>query len=270
MFSISNIHYMRLLIPQTELNQLRRLVVLPVETGFMIRAKRTEDALIYVDTPIIMKGQEHEMHLYELVQTPDGKTQLYNQSKEQGLAIIVGHTHPYSNEVTINPYLCGWTAPRTEEFRDYRNQKLQKTEAGRKALDQRKRILDAIVDEDNVEAKQNLAASLIHLSHPTSAANLIEINGVPFYITNKINFLNTAEILADISPCTGDLPQNFILQRSGVDYSALIYALPEHVFSQPAAEKFGLSVIEYAAKDQVTPLLDNMTSNARNLQIEII
>lgn len=237
-------------INRVNLDRLLKLSTLPYESTFLMIAEvgsGNDDSLIHVDTPLIAEGKEHSV---PPIYVRRGKefSELQRLSEERYHVLIGGHVHASPKNSNILPYNCGWTLPRTVEWRDYRNDNLNKTPEGIKALAERQEIIDRIIKEPSDEVKEKLARSLINLSPETLIANMININGIDCYITNRVSIEDEEALVQDITSDRwfpeGDFGVHLSYSDFGLKYDSLIYAKPGMQYTPPSAEKFILSVLD--------------------------
>ncbi len=237
---------MRIKIPQQEIDALKALAVLGCESSYLISASRHGHDLLYLDSPIVMKGYFNNS---PAVMQNERFQETLQDSRTRGYVLIEGHTHPEPEGQIIFPYSCGWTLPRTSELRDYRNSRLEKTEPGRRALGERLKIIDQIAAEEDEAVRKTLFEKLIIHSPETAVANFMEISGVNCYITNRVDLRNQYNLINDINPDDGDFQVETRKSLFEIDTFALVHAMPQYVHTESSRDKFMLSIFRFAGSD---------------------
>ncbi|MBI2647569.1 hypothetical protein HYW99_03760 [Candidatus Woesearchaeota archaeon] len=237
---------MKLKIPKLELEKLQELAVLPYESSFLIRAILKDDGLDYLDMPLIFRGERNSA---KPVPNYPQFQEVHEDSWNNNYWMIDGHTHARKEGEFIIPYVCGWTLPRTEELRNYRNRVLNQTEAGRKALLERQQTLGDILRNDSKERREELAQSLIDHMSELAIANFINSSGIDFYITNRVDPHDPEETQKDIHTRGGDFKGNQGRIEMGIKAIALVHADPKFVYAPSSREKFVLSVLHLKGSD---------------------
>lgn len=235
-------------IPKQHFEMVIDLALLPYESSFLLRARRDGDKLVYLDMPVVMIGTAH--HASPTFTDPqDGS--IREESCWRDYLLIEGHTHPEAPGQPIRPYSCGWTLPRTEELRNYRDAQLQKSDLGRRALHDRRALLNQIIREESKDKRKTLLDQLVESDPHASLANMITINGVHCYISNRVMVHKSAsgseeiaaELREDICTRAGDFQGYQAMKDFSRSAIALVHARPEHALTLSSREKFMLSVL---------------------------
>ncbi|MBI1970365.1 hypothetical protein HYS47_01320 [Candidatus Woesearchaeota archaeon] len=240
--------YTRFTIPKRYLERLLDLAMLEHESSFLLRARQEGDALVYLDTPVIKEGRATNTSP-TFIDPNDAA--IRDESNFRKYVLIEGHTHPEVQGNIVRPYSCGWTLPRTPEFRDYRDAGLQQTPEGRQALSVRRTLLNQIMGEERQSERQAVLGQLVDSDPVISIANMITRDGVHYYISNRVVVHRSAaereDIAAELRDDTCLRSGDFQGYQAMKDFSrsavALVHAKPEHVLSPSSKEKFMLSIL---------------------------
>ncbi len=170
------------IITKNELQRLLELAILtPYESSFLLVAQpQRENNYVHVDTLFIERGEK--LHTTPTFGSHNKEfLKLRQEIEQQGKIFIEGHTHPQPLGESIHPYNCGWTIARTSELSDYRNARLNESEAGQEYLQERQKILEQILAEPDKNQRWKWSLPLKDINPQLGIANLSTFRGIDCY-----------------------------------------------------------------------------------------